>query len=72
MTTLLLGVGLGLTIGFLCRWFDIPLPAPPSLVGALLVVSMTLGFLTAGRFLQMSGTTAAAQAKTDASKDTSR
>ena len=39
----------GLLLGFLisvgCRWFDLPLPAPPKLVGAFLVVTMTLGFL---------------------------
>lgn len=41
--------GLGLVLGFLigagCRWFDLPLPAPPRVVGALLVVFMTVGFL---------------------------
>ena len=41
------GVLLGLAIGAACRRLDIPLPAPPSLPGALLVVSMTLGFLCA-------------------------
>lgn len=41
----LLGIALGLFIGFICRWFDLPLPAPPKLVGALLVVAMTLGFM---------------------------
>ena len=48
MTSLnaLLGIGLGLLIGFICRWFDLPLPAPPKLVGAILVVAMTLGFMT--------------------------
>ena len=51
METLLLGIALGLAIGFGCRWFDIPLPSPPNLVGALLVVSMTLGFLTANAML---------------------
>lgn len=40
-------VGMGLSIGAVCRWFDIPLPAPPRLVGALLVLAMTLGFLGA-------------------------
>jgi len=39
------GVALGLVIGAGCRWFDLPLPAPPRIVGALLVVTMTLGFL---------------------------
>ena len=40
-----LGIALGLLIGVACRWFDLPLPAPPHIVGALLVVAMTLGFL---------------------------
>lgn len=40
-----LGIILGLAIGMACRWFDIPLPAPPKLVGALLVVAMTTGFV---------------------------
>lgn len=39
------------SIGAACRWFEIPLPAPPRLVGALLVVAMTVGFLTADRLL---------------------
>lgn len=43
--SIILGVALGLLIGVGCRWFDLPLPAPPRLVGALLVVAMTLGFL---------------------------
>ena len=45
MNTAILGILLGLAIGFACRWWDLPLPAPPKLTGALLVVFMTLGFL---------------------------
>jgi XapX domain-containing protein len=41
ITGFLLGLGIGAT----CRWTDIPLPAPPKLVGALLVVAMTIGFV---------------------------
>jgi len=48
-------ISLGLLVGFLigaaCRWFDIPSPAPPRLVGALLVVAMTLGYIVTGRLL---------------------
>lgn len=40
-----IGLLLGLAIGAGCRWFDIPAPAPPRIVGALLVVAMTLGFI---------------------------
>lgn len=45
MNELLSALALGLGIGLGCRWFDLPLPAPPKLVGALLVVAMTLGFM---------------------------
>lgn len=47
MAEAVIGVLLGLGIGAACRWFDIPLPAPPKLVGALLVVAMTIGFIGA-------------------------
>lgn len=47
MMAALAGIAIGLAIGGGCRWFDVPLPAPPRLVGALLVVAMTLGFLGA-------------------------
>jgi len=49
-----LGVALGFLIGAGCRWFDLPLPAPPRIVGALLVVFMTSGFI--GADLILSGT----------------
>jgi XapX domain-containing protein len=45
MIASLFGIVLGFLIGVSCRWFDLPLPAPPRIVGALLVVFMTLGFL---------------------------
>ena len=45
MISALVGLTLGFLIGAGCRWFDLPLPAPPRIVGALLVVFMTLGFI---------------------------
>ncbi|MEL7042522.1 MAG: DUF1427 family protein [Pseudomonadota bacterium] len=45
MISALFGLLLGFGIGYGCRWFDLPLPAPPKLIGALLVVSMTVGFV---------------------------
>jgi XapX domain-containing protein len=44
MTKIIAGMILGLLIGAACRWFDIPLPGPPKLVGALLIVAITLGY----------------------------
>ena len=52
MLPLVEGLGLGLVIGFVCRYFDIPSPAPPKLVGALLVLAMTLGFMFGGHFVK--------------------
>jgi XapX domain-containing protein len=48
---ILAGLILGLFIGSACRWFDIPLPGPPKLVGALLIVSITVGYLATDQFI---------------------
>ncbi|HEY9092677.1 DUF1427 family protein [Parasphingorhabdus sp.] len=44
------GLVLALTIGIACRLAGIPLPAPPALIGALLVLAMTLGYVVTDRF----------------------
>ena len=46
------GLVLGLIVGAGCRFFDIPSPAPPRLIGACLLLAMTLGFVTADHALQ--------------------
>ena len=45
MFKIAIGLSLGVGIGVICRLIDLPLPAPPVLTGALLVVAMTLGYL---------------------------
>lgn len=47
----MVGLVLALAIGAGCRLLDIPLPAPPKLQGALLVLAMTLGFVAGDYFL---------------------
>lgn len=32
-------------IGASSRWFEIPVPAPPKLLGAILILSITLGYV---------------------------
>ena len=59
MIKLAAGIVLGLLIGAGCRWLDIPLPAPPKLMGALLVVAMTLGYMATDRFLSQRPATTA-------------
>jgi len=39
--SLLLAFGMGVS----CRFFDIPVPAPPRLFGALLIIAITAGYL---------------------------
>jgi XapX domain-containing protein len=51
MAASLLGLLVGFLIGAGCRFFDIPSPAPPRLIGAFLLVAMTLGFVAADRLL---------------------
>ena len=46
-----IGLLLGFAIGFACRWSGVPAPAPPALVGALIVCTMTVGYVLADRFL---------------------
>jgi XapX domain-containing protein len=46
-----LGLALAFAIGFACRAFGIPSPAPPVIVGALLVVAMTIGYLLVDRLV---------------------
>jgi len=36
---------LALLIGASCRWFEIPVPAPPRLFGALLIIAITGGYM---------------------------
>ncbi len=51
MISTVLGFALAIAIGVGCRLLDIPLPAPPRLQGALLVVAMCCGFLAGGALL---------------------
>jgi len=51
MTKSLIGLLLGLAIGAACRFFDVPVPSPPKLMGALLVLSITVGYIAVDRLL---------------------
>jgi XapX domain-containing protein len=53
MAKSLAGILLGLLIGAACRWFDIPVPSPPKLLGALLVVAMTVGYMATEKLLSV-------------------
>jgi XapX domain-containing protein len=39
------GIAFALALGFGCRAFGIPSPAPPLILGSLLVMTMTIGYI---------------------------
>ena len=45
MSKIMMGLLLGFLIGVICRYFDIPLPSPTKLIGVLIVLSITLGYV---------------------------
>jgi XapX domain-containing protein len=48
-----LGIIFAFAVGFACRYFAIPSPAPAALTGALLVMAMTVGFTATDRIIAM-------------------
>lgn len=58
----ILGFTLAFLIGVMCRVIRIPSPAPQALLGSLLVVTMSLGYITAERWLQVHQTTVSSPA----------
>ncbi len=52
MSRILAGLILALSVGAIARATGLPLPAPPVLVGALLVLAMTLGYEAVDRLAQ--------------------
>ena len=46
-----LGFALAFVLGFVCRAFGIPSPAPPVLMGALLVLAMSCGYVLVDRLV---------------------
>jgi len=46
-----IGLALAFALGFACRAFGIPSPAPPVIMGALLVVAMTAGYILVDRIM---------------------
>jgi XapX domain-containing protein len=51
MAKIVAGLFLGVFIGAGCRWFDIPLPSPPKLVGVLLIASITGGYVATDKIM---------------------
>jgi len=55
---LLIGVVVSFVVGVGCRYFDIPVPSPPVIPGALLVLAMTIGYSSTNALLNRKGSLA--------------
>ena len=47
-----LGMLVAFAIGVACRYFSVPVPAPPTLFGVVLIACITAGYLVADRLLK--------------------
>jgi XapX domain-containing protein len=45
------GVAIALCVGIGCRFFDIPLPGPPAILGAFLALAMATGYTMTDKVL---------------------
>lgn len=52
---LLIGIVVSFLVGAGCRYFDIPVPSPPVIPGALLVLALTIGYAATSRLLDAKG-----------------
>jgi XapX domain-containing protein len=52
---LLIGVLVSFVVGAGCRYFDVPVPSPPVIPGALLVLAMTIGYSATNTILNRRG-----------------
>jgi XapX domain-containing protein len=47
----IIGIVVGILIGIGCRFFRIPLPGPPAILGAILAVAMATGYTLTDKVL---------------------
>ncbi len=50
------GFILAFLVGAGARWIKIPVPAPPTFVGAFLIVAITTGYISMDNYLQLEPT----------------
>jgi XapX domain-containing protein len=60
---LLIGLILAVFVGIGCRWFGIPLPGPPAIMGAAMAVGMASGYTATDYFLSRQPTSPQAEVR---------
>jgi XapX domain-containing protein len=70
---LIIGVILAVCVGIACRWFGIPLPGPPAIMGAAMAVAMASGYTATDHWITRKSPTSpvlpASTTKMDGEKD---
>ena len=51
MVKITIGLIIAFLIGAACRYFKLPVPAPPTIYGVLLIMAITLGFIVTDKFM---------------------
>lgn len=51
MFKLIIGFLVAFLIGAACRYFGLPVPAPPTILGVALIMAITLGFIMTDKLL---------------------
>ncbi len=51
MFKLIIGFLIAILIGAACRYFKLPVPAPPTIYGVLLIMAITLGYIITDNIL---------------------
>ena len=67
---IVIGLLLAVCVGIGCRWFGIPLPGPPAIMGAAMAVAMATGYTVTDHFITRKSNAAppAANVSADPSK----
>jgi len=65
---LVIGFVIAFAVGAACRWFDLPVPAPPKLIGAMLVLTTTVGYMATDSMLNRRQSNPTASAASTASR----
>jgi XapX domain-containing protein len=47
-----IGIVLALAIGGACRYFNVPVPAPPTLMGVVLIACITGGYILVDQLMK--------------------
>lgn len=51
MVKIIIGFVVAFLIGAACRYFGLPVPAPPALLGVALIFAISLGYIVTDNFL---------------------